>query len=176
MWLLFTRRGIHWIVYDWQVMVSQISRFESVVIICEAQEKIEFMWTVHIICKKWKTIFQEKFSVFHDEFHYMLRNIFRRCEACLDAGIQHFETSLKWGKLNCRGETDSECLVDEGFMCSSTSVVAAVLRDKENAPQKCPVYLIWKYEVLQILLWYECYITGTTSTMWYQQLWELWAT
>lgn len=133
--LLFTRRGIHWIVYDSEVMVSQISRFKSVVIICEAQENTEFMWTVHIICKKWKTIFQEKFSVFHDEVCDMLRNIFRRCAACLDAGIQHFETSLKWGKFNCSRETESECLVDEGFMWSSTSVVAAMLRDEEEPPK-----------------------------------------
>jgi hypothetical protein len=70
----------------------------------------------------------------------MWRNIFKKCEACIDAGIQQFEASLKLGKLNCRGERDCKCLLDEDFICSNTFMVATLLRDKENIPKKCTVY------------------------------------
>lgn len=42
---------------------------------------------------------------------------------------------LEKDKLNCRGERDFQCLVNEGFICSNTFMVATLLRNKENTPK-----------------------------------------
>jgi hypothetical protein len=53
------------------------------------------VWTIHIHCKKWKTVFSRKLPLLQDELFCMWRNIFRRCEAYLEAGGQHFNSSVK---------------------------------------------------------------------------------
>jgi len=57
------------------------------------------MWTFHIHCKNWKTVFNRKLPFLQDELFYVLRNIFRRCEAYLEAGGQHFNSSVKQAEL-----------------------------------------------------------------------------
>jgi len=53
------------------------------------------VWTIHIHCKNWKTVFNRKLPLLQDELFCVLRNIFRRCEAYLEAGGQHFSSSVK---------------------------------------------------------------------------------
>ena len=54
---------------------------------------------IHICCKNWKTVFNRKLPVLQDELLCVLRNIFRRCEAYLEAGGQHFDSSMKQVEL-----------------------------------------------------------------------------
>jgi len=56
------------------------------------------MWTIHIHCKNWKTVFNRKLTLLQDELFCVLRNIFRRCEAYLEAG-QHYICSVKQVEL-----------------------------------------------------------------------------
>jgi hypothetical protein len=60
-------------------------------------------------------IFKGKFLIFVDELHCVSENTLRTCEACIEAGGQHFS------KLNCRGKIDKIC----GFQCDK----AAMFRD-----------------------------------------------
>ena len=43
----------------------------------------------------------------------MSRNVFRRCEACLEAG----------GNLNYRGKINSKLLLDTGLLCSKGAML-----------------------------------------------------
>jgi hypothetical protein len=44
-------------------------------------------------------IIQQKLPMLQDELFCVLRNFFRRCEAYLEAGGQHFNSSVKQVKL-----------------------------------------------------------------------------
>jgi hypothetical protein len=68
--------------------------------------------------------------VFQDELHCVLRNIFRRCKVCVEAGGQHFETVL-WNKESSTtgGKLDLKFLVDAGLVCSKAPTTAVRLRD-----------------------------------------------
>jgi hypothetical protein len=46
------------------------------------------------------------------------RNIFRRYEACVDAGHWFCESSVMLGQLDYRGNTYSKFPADEGFVCN----------------------------------------------------------
>jgi hypothetical protein len=97
--------------------------------------KTDYMWTVHILCKNWKTLFKEKLLIFQDKQHLVSRNIFRRCGACLEAGGPYFwDSHIKQGKLNYGKKTDSKSPADAGFQCDNAFVAAAVLRDMINLP------------------------------------------
>jgi hypothetical protein len=65
--------------------------------------KITFVWIIHILCQNWKIIVKETLLMFQNELHHMSRNIFRRCEACLEAG----------GNLNYRAKINSKLLLDK---------------------------------------------------------------
>lgn len=51
--------------------------------------------------------------MFQIELHHVSRNIFRRCEACLEAG----------GNLNYRGKINSQLLLDTGLLCSKGAML-----------------------------------------------------
>ena len=57
------------------------------------------VWTIHIHCKNWRSVFNRKLPLLQDELFCVLRNIFRRCEAYLEAGGQHFSSSVKEAEL-----------------------------------------------------------------------------
>jgi len=53
---------------------------------------MEFMLMVNIPCRNGKTVFKVKLPIFQHKSSTMPQNIFRKCEACLEAAIQHFES------------------------------------------------------------------------------------
>jgi hypothetical protein len=58
----------------------------------------------------------------------VLRNVVRRCKACLEAEGQHFKSVFfKEDELNCRGETDSKFLTDTGFIRDKAAAIAGGL-------------------------------------------------
>jgi hypothetical protein len=51
--------------------------------------------------------------MFQNELRHVSRNIFRRCEACMEAG----------DNLNYRGKINSKLLLDTGLLCSKGSLL-----------------------------------------------------
>jgi hypothetical protein len=56
------------------------------------------MWTVHIHCKNWKMVFNRKLPMLQGGMFCVVRNIFRRYEAYLEAW-NHFNSSMKQVEL-----------------------------------------------------------------------------
>jgi hypothetical protein len=71
---------------------------------------------IHVLCEAWKTIFGERLPVLpRHEIFRVLRSIFRRCEACLEAVARLFETLL-WNEVNWT--RDYKFPADTGFICN----------------------------------------------------------
>jgi hypothetical protein len=57
-------------------------------------------------------------KISRQELCHAARNIFRRYEACVDAGHRFCESSVMLGQLDYRRNTYSKFPADEGFVCS----------------------------------------------------------
>lgn len=92
--------------------------------------------------------FKEKLLIFEDELCHVVRNIFRRCEAWLEAVRGHFMT-LQWNMVSWTPGTkmDSKFPEDTGLLCDKGPVTAAMLRDMiRGTRHRNDVKMVdWKY-------------------------------
>jgi hypothetical protein len=56
-------------------------------------------------------------------------NIFRRCKASLEAGgFDTYDSSMKWGKYNCRENVDYKLPAEAALVCDKTPMTVVMLR------------------------------------------------
>jgi hypothetical protein len=94
-------------------------------IICGGHWKTEFMWTIYIPYKSWKTIFKRKQSIFqHKDLHWVSRNIFYRCETNSETGDWHpWHSPMKYGLVKLQWEKGLPTfLATDGFLCGQSPV------------------------------------------------------
>jgi hypothetical protein len=107
------------------------------------------MWKIHILCKNWKTIFEEKLLIFQDISSVVCQEIFSE-----DASRRSALRKVSW----IAGEKWTlKFPVDVGFLCDDTSATAAMLRDIINIPP-CSMGILWsKNKALHFSGEYNCH-------------------
>lgn len=102
---------IMYILWEFHILIN-------VIIIGGELWKTRFIWTIHIQCKNWRKIFEEKLPTF------LLRNIFRttRPAQMLEVGILRLLRNKVM--FNCSGNTDQKILAETGFIYDKAPTTA----------------------------------------------------